>query len=177
MPRLIHFDDDTDYKATHDWPVTSDAAVEALQGIIDNGSHVVQHMPAYNLVGELIEPVVYFGKLVGATVVVRFTLQHYIINKKDKNGGKATTDTFAATLDHLRITVNPEGRSPVTPRRKKPRKVDAIYGDWSPTKRRHDSGGEEPGDKDQGSAGKTLRKRSKPNAVSSAGASTSRKKT
>ena len=67
---------------TRDWPVRSTEAADALRDIVNACSHVVRHMPVYDLTGELIDPLQYSNKLTGATVVVRFTLQHFVIKKR-----------------------------------------------------------------------------------------------
>ena len=150
----------------------STEAADALRDIVNAHSHVVRHMPAYDLTGELIDPLRYSNKLIGATVIVRFTLQHFVIKKK-KDGHQVTNNVFTGTIDHLHIAINPDWKSPVTPRKKKPGKMDTVYGNWSPTKRRHDGEGE--GDQDQNIAGRKLRKRAKNQGSSAAGPSTNKK--
>jgi len=145
-------------------------AVLTLCDIIESRAYVACNMPAYDLNGDLIDPPRYASKLIGATVIVRFTLQHYVFSRKDGSGnGRVTSDTFTAVLDHLRITINPDSKGPVTPRKKKPGKMDTVYGDWSPTKRPRDSGGEE----DQGPSQPERKLRKKKNQGPSGAPSTS----
>ena len=147
--------------------MSSSDAVLALGDIIKNQTHIARQMPAYDLNGDLIDPARYASKLIGATVTVRFVLQHYVISRKDRDGNtRVTSDTFTASLDYLRIAINPDSKGPVTPRKKKPGKMDTVYGDWSPTKRPHDSGGED--DQGPSQAGRRLRKKKKNQGLSAA---------
>ena len=120
-----------DVEATRAWPTSTPEAAEALAFIA--GTHAVCPLPAYDQNGVAIEPRVYARRLEGATVIMRFNLDHYVIwNKKDKN--RAPTDTFSATLVQLRIIIPPPGRDPVTPRKRKISKEDKYFGSFTPRK-------------------------------------------
>ena len=110
------------------WPVHNDLQ-EGLDKIKE--SHVVVPILAYDVDRRLIHPTEYRSKLKGATVEVRFILQHWAINEK-KSVGKGGTDSYTADVQSIQVLVPPI-------RVTSPRKRVVLYiGDdinSSPTKR------------------------------------------
>ena len=110
------------------WPV-HDNLQEGLDKI--KKSHVVVPIPAYDIDRRLIHPTQYRSKLEGATVEVRFTMQHWAIGEK-KSAGKGSTDSYTADVHSMRVLVPPV-------RVTSPRKRVALYIggdiDMSPTKK------------------------------------------
>lgn len=151
----------------------SETAIEALNKIVDSRSHVAYPMLAYDLNGETIDPIAYGSKLIDATVVLRFTLQHYVITNTGAAGTKTTSDTFTAAVQHIRVIANPARKGPVTPRKKRPGKMDPVYGELSPSKRRRNSEAED--EQGRGTTGMNLRKKLK-GAATPAGPSSSTRK-
>lgn len=124
---MIHLDIAT----TRAWPTTMPEAAEALASVSD--THVVCPLPAYDQNGILIEPRWYVHRLEGATVVLRFELNHYVIrNKRDKGG--PPTDAFSARIVQLRVVIPPPAASPVTPRKRKVLPSDSYFGCFTPRK-------------------------------------------
>lgn len=98
-------------------------------------THCVNPLPAYDQNGVLLEPQYYMKRLEGATVIIRFELNHYLINKgKDR----AAVDTFSARVVQIRIILPPPGASPATPRKKRVLPCDDYFGSFTPTKRNRD---------------------------------------
>ena len=77
-------------------------------------THQVNPLLAYDQNGSLLEPQDYAKCLEGATVVIYFELNHYVIHQKDEH----TVDTFRACITKIRVILPPE-TSPATPQRKK----------------------------------------------------------
>ena len=78
-------------------------------------------------------------RLEGATVIIRFELNHYLIRKKDQRA----VDTFSARVVQLRVILPPPGASPATPRRRKVLASDTYFGSFTPSKRSRDDEDEE----------------------------------
>lgn len=102
--------------AIAEWPVRTPAAKEALTAITN--SHYILTPPIYDLPGQLVQPTDYYKRFRGATALVGFRVTCY---KWDKN------NTICADLEHLRVLVTPSPLTPVTPRRKRPLKVDRKF--------------------------------------------------
>ena len=121
-----------DVAYTRAWPTSTPEAAAALAAASE--THSVNPLPAYDLNGVLLEPGHYTKRLDGATVIIRFELNHFLIRKKDK----ASVDTFSARVVQLRIILPPPGHSPATPRKKKVLPRDDYFGSFTPTKRDRD---------------------------------------
>lgn len=77
--------------------------------IVENKTHRVVPLPAYDMHGELIEPKSYVTRLVGALVQVHFTMSHIPI-------ATTRTDRFMADIVSVRVLAPPPPK-PVTPRK------------------------------------------------------------
>lgn len=135
---------------TRAWPTSTPEAAEALAAAAE--THQVNPLPAYDQNGRLLEPQYYTKRLDGATVAIRFELNHFLIYKgKDQRA----VDTFSARLVQIRIILPPPGACPATPRKKKVALHDNYFGSFTPTKRGRD---DDDSDKENGPpAAKTMR--------------------
>ncbi|KAK0190766.1 hypothetical protein F5146DRAFT_1137592 [Armillaria mellea] len=90
------------------WPVTSDAAREALKDM--KRTHGVDPLPLYDSEDTLVDPELYSRSLIGATVEVRFSLCHWRIMNED---------VYVAYVDSMYILPVPAMvlSSPATKRR------------------------------------------------------------
>lgn len=124
---VIHLD----VAATRAWPTSTPEAAEALAAVSE--THAVCALPAYDQNGQLIEPQLYTRRLGGATAILRFELNHYVIRNK-KNKKELPTDTFSARLVQLRVIIPPSAATPVTPRRRRLLPSDDYFGSFTPRK-------------------------------------------
>ena len=129
---------------TRSWPTSTPTAAEALAAAAS--THQVNPLPAYDQNGVLLEPQYYTKRLDGATVVIRFELNHYAIQQKDK---KRIVDTLSARIIQIRVILPPPGACPATPRKKKTALHDTYFGSFTPTKHRRDDD-DDDGDKGRG---------------------------
>ena len=139
--RLLIWHVDVAY--TRAWPTSSPEAANALAVAAE--THSVNPLPAYDLNGVLVEPQYYTKRLDGATVIIRFELNHYLIRSKDK----PSVDTFSARVVQLRVILPPPGASPATPRKKKVLPRDDYFGSFTPTKRGRGDEDDENSDDDK----------------------------
>ena len=142
-----------DIAATRDWPTSSPKAAEDLAALAE--THAVCPLPAYDQNGVLIEPRWYARRLEGATVILRFELNHYLI-RDPRNRKEKPTDTFSARLVQLRVIIPPPAASPATPRKRKVLPSDNYFGSFTPRKNPKD--GDDDDDKENcGGVRKRLR--------------------
>jgi hypothetical protein len=97
-------------------------------------THLVNPLPGYDQNGVLIEPQLYSRRLDGATVVIRFELNHYFIRKREQR----SVDAFSARVIQVRVILPPPGTCPATPRRRKILPRDTYFGSFTPSKRGRD---------------------------------------
>jgi len=141
LSRLLRQHIDVAY--TRAWPTSTPEAASALAAASE--THSVNPLPAYDLNGVLVDPQQYTRRLDGATVIIRFELNHYLIRSK----GQPSIDTFSARVVQLRVILPPPGASPVTPRKKKILPRDDYFGSFTPTKRGRDDEEDDSGDDDK----------------------------
>ncbi|KAJ7612105.1 hypothetical protein FB45DRAFT_1009366, partial [Roridomyces roridus] len=90
---------------TKDWPVRSSQAKEDLAKIVNENTHQVYRLPVYDTNRLLVDPKHYRLKLVGAVVLVAFTLQRW------------ANDVFGADIQYMHILAPPpSGGSPSSKR-------------------------------------------------------------
>ena len=83
------------------WPVQSEAAIEALKDM--KGRYHVVPIPAYDMHGELIHPSFYRRRLEGALVAVHFTLTHWAIKS-----GTVGSDVYTSDIVNIRVLAPPK---------------------------------------------------------------------
>ena len=142
----------TDVAYTRAWPTSTERAAEDLAVAAE--THAVNPLPVYDQNGVLLEPQYYTKRLDGATVIIRFELNHYLIRAK----GEPPSDTFSARIVQARIILPPTGASPATPRKKKLLPHDTYFGSFTPSKRgRDDDDDDDNNNKENGRPLKFLR--------------------
>jgi hypothetical protein len=88
-----------------DWPVSTPEATDALLAL--QKSHVAKRMNAYDVEGNFIEPNDYEERLRGAAVIMRFTMEKYVM-RVGPAGNKQTRDCFVANVASIRVVVPPK---------------------------------------------------------------------
>ena len=111
-----------------DWPVTSEAAKNALQEM--KSSHACQPLPAFDMHGNLIPPSDYEQALRGAVAHVRFSLCKY-----SWRTGDSYRDPVVADIEMLRVITPPRPRSRVAATRKRGLRADIYTPDFRPSAR------------------------------------------
>ena len=101
-------------------------------------THRVNYLQVYDMHGKLVEPSRYCWHLQGALVQVHFTLTHWSIAAKTKNGLiMPACDTFSADIYSMRVLSPPKKYGPVTPRKCKFVNSDPMTPDMTPKKFRN----------------------------------------
>jgi len=96
------------------WPAYSDVVKAALAAM--HTSHTVNPVLAYDIDEKLIVPQRYRTRLVGAVVIIRFTVTHWSFGRRVND---PAVDRYVANLVHMRVLVPPKSKGPVTPRKRK----------------------------------------------------------
>jgi hypothetical protein len=109
------------------WPViNSEAEIERDRLA---STHKPIELPAYDLNGDLIHPILCNSALAGAIARVTFALNHWYIENSSK---EHNANCFVADIKTIRILVNPTSQA-TSPKKRKTARRDP--GDESPTKR------------------------------------------
>ena len=141
----------TDVAYTRAWPTSTERAAEDLAVAAE--THAINLLPVYNQNGVLLEPQYYTKCLDGATVIIWFELNHYLIHAK----GELPSDTFSARIVQAQIILPPTGASPATPCKKKLLPHDTYFGSFTPSKHGRDDDNDNNDDKENGRPLKFLR--------------------
>ena len=96
------------------WPIIHPEAESERDRL--SSTHRPVPLPAYDIKGSLIAPDHCKTALAGAVARVTFMLTHWHIESKDD--GAASTNSFVANVQSIRVLVNPQSDS-VSPKKRK----------------------------------------------------------
>ena len=85
------------------------AAADALA--LKGSSYIARRMNAFDVNGDLIYPESYESELRGATVIMRFTMEKFVVGGK-QSGGKFPKEVFTANIASVRVITPPQKITP-----------------------------------------------------------------
>ena len=86
------------------WPTSSPLAEDELEILKERKTHHIIPLPAYDINGSLIEPLLYELTLKGALARINFKLTHWAIAKRDDAEG---SNTYVADIETIQILAEP----------------------------------------------------------------------